>query len=423
MSLEPQTTPAAPVNSDGDGAIEQPTTTVFPKPWGIFSAAFLLDLAQGCVGLSLQFLAVAMGAVPRILGMLGAFGSTGYAITCIFAGGWSDRIGRKRSAAIGMVLVATMWLLYTLAPTPTWLLLMVPIGGGALGLIWPAMQAWLAERTSPNQRALNRNLGLFNVAWSSGLVLGPIAAGYLWLDSLPARPFIVCASIGVCVLLILLRTPGGGPALRRDMASGKDQALHESHAWERLMKLSWVGNFGSWFAGATILTMFPKLGIDELGFSHPTVGILIFCYQGALTAMFFLARTTQRWQGKLWPLPVAEWVSLCAMLFAALYARSAPAFGVCFALSGAAAGVTYVSSLYYSINGPSETIGRRTGLHESILGIGALAGGLISGDIAMRMGLRTPYIAVAIVLALVILFQLVVVSRHPRGDVHSLENR
>ena len=111
MSLEPQTTPAAPVNSDGDGAIEQPTTTVFPKPWGIFSAAFLRDLAQGCVGLSLQFLAVAMGAVPRILGMLGAFGSTGYAITCIFAGGWSDRIGRKRSAAIGMVLVATMWLL------------------------------------------------------------------------------------------------------------------------------------------------------------------------------------------------------------------------------------------------------------------------------------------------------------------------
>ena len=182
------------------------------------------------------------------------------------------------------------------------------------------------------------------------------------------------------------------------------------------MKLSWVGNFGSYFAGATILTMFPKLGLsDELGLSHPTIGILIFCYQGALTAMFFLARTTQRWHGRLWPLPTVAALSFFAMLFVAFYARSAMAFGVCFAVSGIASGVTCVNSIYYSINGPPETCGKRTGFHEGVLGSGGLAGGLMSGEIATLIDLRTPYVAAAAVLAIVIVIQLTVGRRRLRG--------
>lgn len=415
MSQEPQIAPTTPVQAPPkeERPAEPPLAPLFRKPWGIFTAAFLLDLAVACIGLSLQFLGVAMGAIPRVLGMLGAFAATGFAVTCIFAGGWSDHIGRKRSAVGGVFLASLMWLLYTRAPSAGWLLVMVPVGGASLGFVWPAVQAWLAERTGPGQRALNRNLGLFNMSWSSGLLLGPVLAGYLWLDSLPALPFVLCSGLGVVIVLILWLTPGGGPGVRRTVATDEDSAPYESPAWAWLMRLAWLGNFASWFAGATIQTMFPKLGLSaEMGLTHRMVGVLIFCYWGALMAMFFLARTTQCWQGKMWPLMVAEAVSLGAMLGAAFYARTASAFALCFAVSGTAAGVTYVNSLYYSINGPSETCARRTGFHEAILGLGALSGGLIGGEVATLLDLRAPYMAVAAVLAVVIVIQALALKRY-----------
>ena len=218
-----------------------------PKPYGIFAAAFLIDLAVACLMLSLQFLAVSMGAIPRVLGMIGAFGSGGYAATCVFSGGIADRIGRKRSATIGIFSAAVVWLLYTTAPNPYWLLAMVPFGGAALGMVWPAVQAWLAERTASGQRALNRNLGLFNVSWSAGLLIGPLAAGYIWRDDFPALPFILCAATGGVIVVVLLLTPGGGPGVRQQRQSATDDAdsAHEHALWPLFMKLAWLGNFSS----------------------------------------------------------------------------------------------------------------------------------------------------------------------------------
>jgi len=387
-----------------------------PKPYGIFASAFMLDLSVACAGLSLQFLAVGIGALPRVLGMLGAFGSAGYAVTCVLAGGICDRIGRKRSAAIGVFAASVTWILYSRAPNPYWLLAMVPIGGASLGMVWPAVQAWLAERTAEGQRALNRNLGLFNISWSSGLLLGPLVAGYIWRDSLPALPFVLCGALGCAILLVLLLTPGGGPGVRRETTeAGNESESQGTSLWPVLMKLAWLGNFSSWFAGATIQTMFPKLALDaEMNLSHRVVGVIIFCYWGALMASFFLARTTQRWQFKMWPLVVAEFTSMGAMIAATLWAGSAAAFGACFAVSGAAAGVTYVSSLFYSINGPAESCGRRTGFHEAVLGVGSLAGGLISGEVATLLGLRAPYLAVSAIIVLVIVVQITVWANRVR---------
>ena len=367
------------------------------KPWGIFAMAFLIDLAVMCVGLSLQFLGVRLLASPRVLGMLGAFQSAGYAPTCLISGHIADRIGRKRTATIGLAGAAVVWCLFTRAPTVYWLLGLAPISGMALGMVWPSVQAWLAERTEKNHRALNRSLGLFNMAWSSGLVVGPLVAGRIWNDELPNLPFVICAGIGVVCVLILLATSGGGPGVHRaDESRAEDAPGTNDHPlWSLFMRLAWIGNFASWFTGAAIQTMFPKLALTTMGLTHSTVGVLIFCYWAALMTAFFLARTTQRWQFKMWPLIAAEGTSMLALLTAGLFARSATTFGICFAICGICSGVTYVSSLFYSINGPPETCARRTGYHEAVLGAGSLAGGLICGEIATALGLRVPYLVAA----------------------------
>lgn len=387
------------------------------RPYGIFASAFLMDLAVACVGLSMQFLGVSMGASPRVLGMLGALGAGGYALVCVFSGRIADRIGRKRSAIVGVFMTSVVWTLYTIAPNPYWLLAMVPFQGAFLGMVWPAVQAWLADRTAGNQRALNRNLGLFNMSWCTGLLLGPPLAGILWNDAHPSLPFYLCVGVNVVAVVVLLLTAGGGPGLAKPaQASATGAEAVDCHQlWPVFMKLAWLGNFASWFAGSAVGTMFPKLGLSaELGLTHAQVSYIVFAYWAALFTSFFLARTTQRWQFRLVPLIVAEVLSLSVMGAAALFARSGVGFALCFAGAGICSGVTYVSSLFYSINGPSESCARRAGYHEAVLGAGSTIGGLLMGEIAMHLGLRSPYMTVACVFAVVLIVQGIVWARRGR---------
>ncbi len=384
------------------------------RPYGLFAAAFLSDLAVACVGLCLQFLGNSMGAVPRVLGMIGGLGAAGYAASCLTLGSLCDRIGRKRSAVIGIAGATMFWIIYPFVPSPLWLLALVPFGGAFLGLVWPAVQAWLAERTAPGARALNRNIGLFNIAWSSGLLLGPLLAGLLWRDHLPRLPFFICAAIGCAIVAILLRTGGGGRGARQPAGTQTGCAADvDPRLWQVFLWLAWMGNFASWYAGSTIQTMFPKLGLDPgLQLSHLAVSTVVFSYWGGLLAVFFLARMTQSWQYRLWPLIGSQALSMLGMLMAARLATTAPQFALCFALSGAASGVTYVSSLFYSINGPPWSCGRRAAWHEGILGSGGLLGGLLSGEIAMAFGLRAPYVGVATMVGLITLAQLMTWLRY-----------
>lgn len=397
------------------------------RPYGIFIAAFLADLTVACVGLCLQYLSISMGAVPRVLGMLGAFGGAGYAVSCLTVGHLCDRIGRKRSALIGVTGAAIMWMLYPFVPNPVWLLGLVPFGGAFLGFLWPAMQAWLAERTPAGPRALNRNLGLFNMAWSSGILLGPLLAGLLWRDYLPKLPFFICAGIAALMIGVLMGTRGGGSGVRRTAGPAADHAAEgDPRLWRAFLWLAWLGNFTSWYGGSTIQTMFPKLGLDrELHLSHLTVSTVVFSYWGGLLTVFFLARLTQRWQYRPWLLIGAQLVSVGGMLMAALLATTALEFGLCFALSGSAGGLTYVSSLFYSINGPARSCGRRTAWHEGILGTGGLLGGLLSGEIAMAFGLRAPYIGVAVVVCAGVIGQMGIWlrcrPRDPATDASALD--
>ncbi|GAG24886.1 unnamed protein product, partial [marine sediment metagenome] len=76
----------------------------------------------------------------------------------------------------------------------------------------------------------------------------------------------------------------------------------------------------------------------------------------------------------------------------------------------------YVSSLFYSITGPAETCGKRTGFHEAILGVGSLAGGLISGEVATRfLNLHAPYLAAASIIFAVVLVQVLVWTGRARA--------
>jgi MFS family permease len=73
-------------------------------------------------------------------------------------------------------------------------------------------------------------------------------------------------------------------------------------------------------------------------------------------------------------------------------------FALAFVMVGLSCSMTYYSSLYYSVRLLKKK-GRGSGLHESILGGGAVLGPFLGGIAAQYAGLRSPYLLCAAVLA------------------------
>ena len=74
-------------------------------------------------------------------------------------------------------------------------------------------------------------------------------------------------------------------------------------------------------------------------------------------------------------------------------------FAAAFVMIGLTCSLTYYSSLYYSVHLLKKK-GRGSGLHESILGGGAVLGPILGGVAAQYAGLRAPYLLCIVVLVM-----------------------
>jgi len=359
-------------------------------------AAFINDLAVAMVGISVQFVGNDLGATPTILGLLGTVSALAYTIGCLFTGRLSDRIGRRRVTAASCLLCAGVWVTLSRAGSPMQLLAIFPLSGAAVSMFWPPLQAWLSEVTVGGRRRLVRNIGAFNVSWTIGLMLGPPIAGFAWVLG-STVPFIMAAAavLGTLVLLSVTapRVAGGGEAAPEDAVDDHPEAA----VARQFLYLAWIANFASWFGRGLNGVVFPKLGLD-LGMTEATVGLVVSALLAGQLIVFLLLRTRSGWRYRLWPMTASLGVGMLGYVLA-WFAHSPVAFAASFALSGMGAGVTYVASLYYSLEGGAESRGGRTGIHEAVLGSGLFLGPLLGGIVGEYFDLRAPYIATAIVFA------------------------
>lgn len=370
-------------------------------------AAFFVDLAASMSGLAVQFLGIKLDASTVLLGLYGTVGSTVYAVGCYFAGRTSDRFGRKLSALF-LCLAGIMWMWSGLQRSPYAILVLVPLGSACLAFFWPVVQAWIGDLV-PDRRQLNLVLGNFNVLWTAGLMLGPLACGYLWgIHTL--APFVACTMITLLTALSLMTAP-----TRRDGTS--DAALPTEHSIDRYdtradfyMPLAWLANFASWYAGGAARTLFPKLG-KEIGFSEVVIGWVMFAMlAGQLVAFLGLRRATW-WHFRRLPLLVGLVIGALGMAEAAR-ASTPLSFALALAVVGAANGFTYVASLFYSLQAPTSDRGRRAGIHEAIIGAGLATGPLVGGVLGSIYDLRLTFAAGALVFALVLLVEVALWVRH-----------
>jgi len=358
---------------------------------GLYVAAFLMDASLGIVGFAVPLVAIDLGAQALQLGLVGA-GAFVYAVSCIVAGPASDRMGRRASTALGALTASVVCLSMVRVQSIGWLLGLVCASSFGVGLFWPAVQAWLSEEGDPGE--LPHAIGVFNMAWSAGLTVGPLLSAWLRQVGLRA-PFYAAAAgyLSVAMLVCALRRPDGG-GQQEQVA----QAPIPPGTARRLLYVAWTCNFASWFMSNAVKTLFPKLAKDML-LSETTLSWLIFSIGLAQLAAFAAIWRGRWWHYRLWPILAFQALGAAGMALV-LVGQATPVLALGMLMAGAMTGMTYYASLFYSLRVPGGGRGLRTGVHEAFVGAGILLGPLAGGLAAHLTGsLRAPYLVTILVIA------------------------
>lgn len=350
----------------------------------LVSCAFLMDMAAGAVALAVQFTGVALGAGPDMLGLLGALSAGAYAIFCLVNGWLVDQFGPRHTTRVAMLLLIVVWAAMARAGQLGQLLGLVVVSGALLSLFWPSTMVWLASLTAGHARGLGRALGLFNISWSAGLLVGSVVAGVLW-DWAAASSFYYAVGAAVVILALLQLTPGGRQARRQPpqpvapVSDGQRRALGR-----RLLIAGRIATFASFFSASIIRSFFPKVG-DVLGYSSALVGWAIGARYFSSVVIFAAARATTCWHYRTWKLWLAAATGIAGMALVTV-ARTPGQFVVGFFLVGVCVGISYLTSQFYGLHGPAERRGTSMGHHEAVLGAGVVLGPLLGGLLAKHTG-------------------------------------
>ncbi|MFP3985787.1 MAG: MFS transporter, partial [Candidatus Bathyarchaeia archaeon] len=144
------------------------------------------------------------GATGVELGFLTASFAVTRAITT-FPGGWlADKSGRKTPIVTGLLAYSVVMTLYGFSQDVNQLILLRALQGMASGIVWPVISTMVADVTSPQDRG--KAMGLYEMMWFLGMVVGPGLGGALADAFTDATPFFVCGVLAfISMALVVFR--------------------------------------------------------------------------------------------------------------------------------------------------------------------------------------------------------------------------
>jgi MFS family permease len=322
------------------------------------------------------------------------FGGVGNLLTAAIAGGiyllaawqvgrYAERRGCVRSLYGGLV-ITTLSLLAGLAiQIPAAQVLTYFAWTVGVCFTWPALEALISEKAG---HRLADCVGLYNVTWAAGGAVGYFTTGLL-LERLG-----MASLFWVPILLILLQMI----ILAYGSAARFKEQSKESEKWDQdssvssvadfpdnrsFLRMAWFANPFSYVAINTVIPLIPSLA-DKLGLTTGQAGMFCSLWMFARLFAFAVLWHWSQWHyGFKWL--AGAFILMTAAFFGFLTASSLPLLmfsEICF---GAAVGLIYYSSLYYSMN---VSRGRSTnaGIHEAAIGAGLFMGPAI-GAVALYL--------------------------------------
>lgn len=198
-------------------------------------------------------------------------------------GNVSDRIGRKAVLMISQVGATIGWAMLAFANSIP-LVFLARIVEGVSGGNISVTQAYVADLVEPKQRA--RAFAYVGAAFSAGLVLGPVAGGWLFARYGYAAPFLTAAALQLVTLIATwVALPESRTAPEAGEAAPTPAAILHSLGDVRVAPVLWqklaisMGLYGWFPVFALVLAL--QLGFNEANASYffACFGVFSIVYQ------------------------------------------------------------------------------------------------------------------------------------------------
>jgi DHA1 family tetracycline resistance protein-like MFS transporter len=375
----------------------------------LFVIVFVDLVGFGLVIPLLPFFAERHGAAPETVTLVMATYSAAQLFAGPFWGRLSDRYGRRPIllASLAGSVVSYLWLGFA---DQLWMLFAARAVQGAMAGNIAAAQAYIADVTSPENRA--RGMGLIGAAFGLGFILGPAIGGALAGADPNAPdvhlPFLLGAGLSALAFLgtLLFLKESLDPATRRAPTKGRLAAIAAVFGRPRLRLLILL-YFVVIFAFAGMETTFAMWAKRQFGWGPEPVGYL-FAFVGILSATMqggLIGRLTKRFGEER--VVVAGNVSIVAGLALMPLAVTVPLLVVATSLLALGLGMTQpaLNSLISRQAGSHEH-GEVMGVSQSTGSFARIVGPAFAGFLFGGLGRNAPYVAGALIMAGAVLLAL-----------------
>ena len=240
---------------------------------------------------------------------------------------------------------------------------------------WPALEALISA--GADDRELPRLIGIYNVVWAAAAALayffgGAIfeAIGWKTLFWLPAVFFTV-QFFAVLWLEKKILPPAAAPQAHPPHAP-EAAAAQQAISPQTFLKMAWLGNPVGYIASNTVIATIPQVA-QQLNLSVTASGWFCSLWLFARLAAFIGLWRWTGWHYRFRWL-VAAFIALIVSFAALLLVHDLWVLVLAQLGFGAAVGLLYYSSLFYSMDVGEHSQGEHGGLHEAFIGAGIFAG-------------------------------------------------
>ena len=358
----------------------------------IFITIFIDLIGFGIIIPLLPFYAESFGATAFTIGMLSTSFSLMQFVFSPLWGRWSDKIGRKPIILVGLMGSCLSYLVMALAGSLP-LLFLGRIIGGIAGANIPTAQAYIADVTTPDNRA--KGMGMVGAAFGLGFIFGPALGGVLSRIS-PETPMwfasALCLANFVAAWFLL---PESRQANAETKSLGQLEAFRHAFAKPALLILLSLyflvtlafSGFESTFAIFSEATFGFKAA--TIGFVFTFIGVILALVQGVLVGRVVKVLPERR----LVPLALfAIALGIGLIPFAWNVPSLLGALGI-MAL-GMGFNSPALSSMVSRLSDKNDQ-GGILGLAQSLSSLGRTVGPAWGGYLYDVYGMRTPYLSAA----------------------------
>jgi MFS family permease len=326
------------------------------------------------------------------VGIIGTANYLPFMFAPFFIGILLDRLNKSYVLLSGIILNVFSILMLSTVQSTLEVVLYRTLAGVAHALFWPSSEVLTSINSSSDSRV--RNISMFIGAWILGFMIGPII-GKLILNLFDYYALfqLAAATMAVAIVPSILLRSYGWPGLQKaqEVRASSVQVLREITNHPKLggVILYYAITFG------VVLAVYPAYMRDASLTTEDIEMIFFFFGISRFATLLLLVARISRYN----ELALALAVSATAVgMIISFLSPSILSFAVSIALFGFSTSIFYpISYSLVTRNTPSEHVGSKLGVYNSLFGIGWTVGPIMAGFASDAFGTGSPYLAFFII--------------------------